>query len=485
MNIADMVQENSTTLTTATIALAGASSPDSRTFAAGFTIGTTDIPVRVKDSVGNFEIGMYTLTSAALLTRTSILRSSNGGAAVTFPAGTKTVANVLPADIIADLPRLSEGVAPDALPIATSIAGGDYLIGIFGGVEKRILASAVQTFMAGAVVAAPAAVTSLAAGTVTTTTIPLTWVNSSGATGWVVKQRLAGAGSYIDSTLSGAATSTGATPTGLTAGTAYDFQVFATNTGGTSPAATLLAISTAASAVAATGVTMTGPPGGTVSVQSTNFTVGVTPVGGTISGTVVVTPSDNAGGGTFAPTSVSLTSAAPTATFKYTPSATAGARTISITNNGSLTNPANITYTSTSASNTHTITPFTAGNTFQATLSRSLAANTYATQKQFASGIAMVTDATYWNIAPASAVGARCGWSLSNATPPADITAAQNTNSDASVNGMRAMGKPGAHVDECLFWAPASTDSGPWYFWIKPIDGNAQVMNPSGLLVVA
>jgi len=98
-----------------------------------------------------------------------------------------------------------------------------------------------------------------------------------------------------------------------------------------------------ATAVAAT-VTMTGPTSGVVSVASTNFTVGVSPIGGDITGTVVVTPASNAGG-TFTPTTVNLTTGSPTATFTYTPAST-GAKTISVTNNGSLSNPSNITYTS-------------------------------------------------------------------------------------------------------------------------------------------
>lgn len=95
----------------------------------------------------------------------------------------------------------------------------------------------------------------------------------------------------------------------------------------------------------ATAVTMTGPTTGTVSAASSNFTVGAN---GIITGTVVVTPSDSAGGGTFTPTTVSISSGTPTATFTYT-AASIGAKTISVTNNGSLTNPASITYTASAA----------------------------------------------------------------------------------------------------------------------------------------
>jgi hypothetical protein len=98
-----------------------------------------------------------------------------------------------------------------------------------------------------------------------------------------------------------------------------------------------------------TGVTLTGPTTGAAGTASANFSVGVTPVGGTITGTVVVTPSDGGAGGTFAPTTVSLTTAAPTGTFTYTASST-GAKTISVTNNGSLTNPSTITYTASASS---------------------------------------------------------------------------------------------------------------------------------------
>jgi alpha-beta hydrolase superfamily lysophospholipase len=98
----------------------------------------------------------------------------------------------------------------------------------------------------------------------------------------------------------------------------------------------------------ATGTTLSGPSSGTVGTASTNFTVGVSPTGGDITGTVVVTPNDGGAGGTFSPTTVSLTNGSPTGTFTYTPSTT-GARTISITDNGGLTDATGVTYTSNAA----------------------------------------------------------------------------------------------------------------------------------------
>jgi hypothetical protein len=96
----------------------------------------------------------------------------------------------------------------------------------------------------------------------------------------------------------------------------------------------------------ATAVTMTGASSGTVGVASTNFTVGAN---GAITGTVVVTPSDGGAGGTFTPTTVSISSGSPTGTFTYTAAST-GAKTISVTNDGGLTNPSNITYTASASS---------------------------------------------------------------------------------------------------------------------------------------
>ena len=100
-----------------------------------------------------------------------------------------------------------------------------------------------------------------------------------------------------------------------------------------------------AGAAPATATTLTGPSSGTAGVASTNFTVGAN---GTITGTVIITPSDAANGGSFLPTTVSINTASPTGTFTYTP-ATTGVKTISTTNNGALTNPTALSYTSNAA----------------------------------------------------------------------------------------------------------------------------------------
>lgn len=112
-------------------------------------------------------------------------------------------------------------------------------------------------------VAPPGAVTSLAAATIGTTTVALTWTNASGATAWTVTQRTpSGSGSYTASTLSVAASSTGVTVSSLTPGASYDFQVTASNAGGSGPAATLTNITTLAPSATISGPTGT-PTAGT------------------------------------------------------------------------------------------------------------------------------------------------------------------------------------------------------------------------------
>jgi hypothetical protein len=97
-----------------------------------------------------------------------------------------------------------------------------------------------------------------------------------------------------------------------------------------------------ASIVPATALAMTGPTLGQVNQASTNFTVSAN---GQVSGSVTVTPSDGGKGGTFTPSSFTMTGVSPSVTFTYTPSQT-GNISISISNNGSLTNPSAVTYNS-------------------------------------------------------------------------------------------------------------------------------------------
>ena len=91
----------------------------------------------------------------------------------------------------------------------------------------------------------PGTVVGLAAGSITSSSIQLTWSAGSGgtATSWTVTKRTpTGSGSYVSA--AGSFTATGGTVTGLVASSSYDFQVVATNASGSSAPATLTNVST-------------------------------------------------------------------------------------------------------------------------------------------------------------------------------------------------------------------------------------------------
>ena len=102
----------------------------------------------------------------------------------------------------------------------------------------------------------------------------------------------------------------------------------------------------------ATTYTLTGPSTATVGSPSSNFTITIT---GDTSVSSVFTPSDGSGGGSFSPTTVTIPAGTNgTGTFTYTPAST-GSKTISTTNNNSLTNPSSITLTASAGGSTQTI----------------------------------------------------------------------------------------------------------------------------------
>lgn len=91
--------------------------------------------------------------------------------------------------------------------------------------------------------------------------------------------------------------------------------------------------------------TLTGPSSGEAGEPSTNFIVALPP-GSTVPSPVTITPNDGGAGGSFVPSTVILTTLGPSSTFTYT-AASGGAKTISTTNDGGLTDPTPLTYTAT------------------------------------------------------------------------------------------------------------------------------------------
>ena len=287
MSLPDRVKETTTSTGTGNITLLGAVG-QFQPLSAAFTASQTGITLCIADQSGlNWEVSSCTYINSTTISRDTVLSSSNAGSLVNFGAGVKDVFYTLSAADIAKLAGAASAAATTIAETATS-----KMLIVESGVPKQItvdnfLASVGQT--SGALTAAGA----LAGSNIIV-------ISQDGGT-TEVRTTLTALAAYVASTL---------TP--------------------------------------ATAVTMSGPSSGTTGTASTNFSIAAN---GTISGTVIVTPSDAANGGTFTPTTVSISSASPTATFTYTPGST-GAKTISVTNNGSLTNPANITYTSNAAAAT-------------------------------------------------------------------------------------------------------------------------------------
>jgi hypothetical protein len=149
----------------------------------------------------------------------------------------------------------------------------------------------------------PAAPTSLAAGTVTTTTIPLTWTHAIGpsvnVTLYQATYASGACGSYSGSSITAA---TGHTVTGLTSGTAYCFYITQWNSTGQGAASNVLTdVQTANVPAAATGLTVAAVSGSTTSLLASWSLP--TKDTGIVNETVYVTSGSSCAGG---PTTASI-----------------------------------------------------------------------------------------------------------------------------------------------------------------------------------
>lgn len=93
----DRVKETTTTTGTGAITLAGAAT-GFQAFSAVCANGDTAFYCIADQSGANWEVGLGTWNTGNTLSRTTVLKSSNGGAAVNFAAGTKDVFITVPAD---------------------------------------------------------------------------------------------------------------------------------------------------------------------------------------------------------------------------------------------------------------------------------------------------------------------------------------------------------------------------------------------------
>lgn len=393
----DRIKETTTSTGTGNLTLLGAAT-GFKTLGSFFTPAQSSITLAISNDSGTeWEISKCTYINATTVSRDTVISSSNSDALVNFSAGTKTVVHTLSADdvakFISTLAASATSVASQATSkllmvesgVAKQITVNDFLASVGqtvggltaagaltganiitisqdgGATEVRTTLSALAAYVASTLTTATSVTMSgPSAGTVGVASTNFSIAANGLITGTVIVTPSdgGGGGTFTPTTVSISSGSPTSTFTYTPASTGTKTISVTNNSGLTNPSNISYIVSTAG----ATAVTMTGPSSGNVSAASTNFTIGAN---GTITGTVVVTPSDGGGGGTFTPTTVSISSGTPTATFTYTPSST-GAKTISVTNNGSLTNPSNITYTASAGATVPgapTIGTATAGNT--------------------------------------------------------------------------------------------------------------------------
>lgn len=137
--LADRVEESSTSTGVGAFTLAG-NFVGSRTFASKMAVGdTTWYRIEGRDAAGapsgEWEVGLGTYSAANTLTRTTVLSSSNGDAAVNFAAGTKGVAIVFPASGVLRDPPANGMVARTAAgtTVARTLTGTSNQIAVANG----------------------------------------------------------------------------------------------------------------------------------------------------------------------------------------------------------------------------------------------------------------------------------------------------------------------------------------------------------------
>ena len=122
--INDRVKVTSTTTGTGAFAL-GAAATGFETFAQGIGNNNTTYYCIFNQGTSEFEVGLGTLDgTSANLTRTTVISSSNGDAAVNFTSGTKDVFCTLPASksVYLDATGTPVGAASAGFALAMAVA---------------------------------------------------------------------------------------------------------------------------------------------------------------------------------------------------------------------------------------------------------------------------------------------------------------------------------------------------------------------------
>jgi trimeric autotransporter adhesin len=307
----------------------------------------------------------------------------------------------------------------------------------------------------------PSAVLNVLAGTTTASTQALSWTvpssnGGSAITDYVVQYSLAGSNNWVTFS-DGVSTGTNTTVTGLTSSTNYDYRVAAINGVGTGAYSTVVSKATSAAA------TVPGAPTNVVATAgdaqaSVAFTAPASNGGSAITGYTVTASTGQTASGSTSPIVVTGLTNGTSVTFTVVATNSVGNSSASAASNSVTPQAAAVSYT---------ISGFS-GNTIKSTYDGSGAeSGTFDGLKAIASP--NLSTNGYWTISP-DVASARAGWSQSSTVPPAE------TNETFRVNGLIPMNKPGAFYMPGSLWVAVGTGTSTWYYWIKPLNGTAQMV---------
>lgn len=529
MKFPDRVQETSITVGTGAFMLSGAAEGMVR-FSDKVVIG---VPVPYCAVMGaQWEVGIGALTSAAALSRTTVLASSNAGAKVDFSVGTKDVfstvpgallekfassdaevttnvstpatfklaafdANGVPQQIsVSDLIE-SMGLALGDLPLAVALADSHLMpISQDGGTsEARVSLSTLKAYFTNGTAPADTTVPTFATGAaltssnVTQTSFTLTGAAATDNVGVArYEYSLDGGATWTNNNLS-----LTANITGRTAGTTYPCRFRALDAAGNGSAQLSASVVTSAAAGDTTAPSMSGSI--TVSeITSSGYTF-AWPAG---SDNVAVDHYETSidGGTTFTTSALNLSRvvtgrpASTTDNLRVRAHDAAGLTSNVLTATATTAAPALTTYTytrvngapvpATGAQLNRTNGGFTTGG-----------AGTYAYFSP--PGVGMEGSAGYIGLSPKPAGNVYIGWGRSNTTPPPQV--ADTTSYTSSTNkvstGTLILAQGGAEFTNGkyyqhggYFWILDQPGVTEWYYWIKAADGAPYCLNPNSPCVV-
>lgn len=126
--VTDRVADTTTTTGTGAITVSGTAATGYRTFSAAMSVGDTCYLCIASQTANEWETSLATYSSSNTLTRTTILKSSNANAAVSFSSGTKDVFISLVADRTATLDANSNLAINGAFWTNSQTISADYTV---------------------------------------------------------------------------------------------------------------------------------------------------------------------------------------------------------------------------------------------------------------------------------------------------------------------------------------------------------------------